>query len=108
MRVRTRSVAGALLFLLASLHALAAADLRLTPSFDPADPARSWVDVGGTWDGSAEVSATTGDGFGITAFNAPGAVPDPLTDTAYDLQLSVTLPVGFLYVDGTVAGDTGA
>jgi uncharacterized repeat protein (TIGR01451 family) len=68
-------------------------------SFVPADPARSspdYMDSGGVWNGSAEVTNTTGDTFSITISNSAAGTPNPLVnDVAFDIALTLNVPAGF-------------
>ena len=75
-------------------NAFAAASLTLSSSFTSADPARAsaYMDSGGTWNGSSEVTNTTGDRFVLSVQNT-GTVP--IVDEAYDLAINVTVPAHF-------------
>ena len=81
----------------------AAPILDSSTTFSPADVTRDHMDRGGVWDGSAEVTATTGDTFRFTVCNVAAGN----NNTAFDLAAAVTLPAGFSYVTGTAAGVTG-
>ena len=74
--------------------AFAAASLTLSSSFTSADPARAsaYMDSGGTWNGSSEVTNTTGDRFVLSVQNT-GTVP--IVDEAYDLAINATVPAHF-------------
>lgn len=89
-----------LVWLVTSVSSLAwaAPVVTATTTFVPADPTRSYLDVGQVWDGSQQVGTTTGDVIRLTLANAAGA------DPATDVQISVTLPNHFSYVDES--GDT--
>ena len=81
----------------------AAAVIASSTTFAPADATRTYLDRGGVWNGTTEVTATTGDTLQFTLCNtAPNAV-----DRAFDLTSTVTLPAGFSYVPGTIAGIPG-
>jgi uncharacterized repeat protein (TIGR01451 family)/fimbrial isopeptide formation D2 family protein len=82
-------------------NALAAPNINLSSSFSPADASRTYMDIGGTWDGSAEVS--NGDGFTLSVANI-GA------DPAFDIgDILVTVPAGFVLATSTViVTDVGA
>ncbi|MDZ7750045.1 MAG: hypothetical protein U5K43_15720 [Halofilum sp. (in: g-proteobacteria)] len=67
-------------------------------SFDPVEPGRTYMDVGGAWNGTTDV-ATTGNGDVFTA-TLSNADDDP-DEAAQDLTLDITLPTGFLYQTGT-------
>jgi len=87
-------IAGSVL-LLPVHNAFAAPNLVLTSSFSPAGGvARTYMDIGGTWDGTNEV--TTGDGFTLIITNS-GA------DAAYDIRdIPVAVPAGFILASGSV------
>lgn len=73
--------------------AYAVASINLFTSFTPADNARQiafppYMDTAGTWDGSNEVTNTTGDDFTLTIQNTGG------TD-ALDIGINVDVPPGF-------------
>jgi hypothetical protein len=54
------------------------------------------MDSGGVWNGSAEVTNTTGDGFSLTLVNSAAGAPDPLlNDVAFDIALTLNVPAGF-------------
>ncbi|HEX7027451.1 MAG TPA: hypothetical protein VF268_09425, partial [Gammaproteobacteria bacterium] len=64
--------------------------------FIPADGARGYMDAGGTWDGTAEVTDSTGDTFRLRISNSAAGTPDPLIDdVAFDIGLSLNVPDGF-------------
>lgn len=74
--------------------------------FIPADAVRNpdgfpnngdeYMDAGGTWNGMAEVTDTTGDTFRLTVTNSAAGAPDPLTDdVAFDISLTLNVPGGF-------------
>ena len=77
-----------LVFLLPVENAYSVANLSLSTTFASADPARgdAYMESGGTWDGGSEVTDSTGDRFTLIVEN--------LGDTAFDIDLSVTLPTG--------------
>ncbi len=80
-----------LAFILGASPAARAA-LDLSPVFVPAQAGRTWMDVGGVWNGSAEVSADT---VRLTITND--------ATLRYEFGLSVTLPSYFNYVPGTAS-----
>lgn len=82
-----------LLFLMPAI--VSAGTITATTSFTPAQAGRTWMDVGGVWNGAANVTATTGDTFSLTLSNA-GTI-------SYDMLVLVNLPVNFNYVPGTAA-----
>ena len=84
-------------FLLPSLRAQPVVGFP-SSSITFAQPGRTHMDVGGTWNGAADVTAT-GDTFSVTYTNTGDAI-------AYDFQPYVTLPAGFLYVAGTAQVST--
>ncbi len=53
------------------------------------------MDVGGVWNGSSDVTATTGDTFRASYTNSGDS-------TAFELDIGVTLPTGFTYVTGSL------
>lgn len=65
-------------------------------TFTAADGTRNYLDVGGVWNGSTNVGATTGDAFTLELENSG-------TTEAFDLSATVTLPVGFTLV-GSATG----
>ncbi|NOQ88386.1 MAG: hypothetical protein GQ550_05625, partial [Gammaproteobacteria bacterium] len=73
-------------------------------AFTSADPARanSYMDAGGVWNGTNEVSNTVGDTFTLTITNtAPGL---PADDSAFDLQdIQVTVDNNFNLVSNTLS-----
>ena len=81
-----------------SASAHAAASVNSSHNFTSADAARTntYMDIGGVWNGSAEVTATVGDTF-RAAFANTG------DDAAYELDLGVVLPAGFTYVSNSVS-----
>ncbi|MEZ4815300.1 MAG: hypothetical protein R3A80_08875 [Bdellovibrionota bacterium] len=81
----------------AASFAHAGATLSVSTSFTAADSGRASsydMDIGGVWNGSADVTATTGDTFRVSYTNS-GDAP------AYELDIGVTLPAGFSYVSNT-------
>jgi fimbrial isopeptide formation D2 family protein/uncharacterized repeat protein (TIGR01451 family) len=90
-----RALACALAFLVPALALRAAPDIG-TPatSFTAAESGRAYMTVGGVWNGSAEVTNTTGDTFTVTYTNTGDA-------TAFDFTPVLTLPNHFAYVPGT-------
>ncbi|MEO1643409.1 MAG: hypothetical protein AAFR74_08740, partial [Pseudomonadota bacterium] len=74
---------------LLSLVMIADAQISANVSFDPADATRTHMDVGGAWNGLADVTAA-GDRFTLTVTNTSD------TNPAYDLLLTATLPTAFL------------
>ena len=73
----------------------AAATWTRTTSFSPADVTRTYMDHAGTWNGSAEVTNTTGDTFRLTLSNTADGLPTVADDTAFDLAITVTIPSRF-------------
>jgi uncharacterized repeat protein (TIGR01451 family)/fimbrial isopeptide formation D2 family protein len=76
------------------LPALAvAAPVINTPSttFTAAQSGRTFMTVGGVWNGTAEVTNTTGDSFSVTFTNSGDA-------TAFDFAPRIVLPTGFTRV----------
>ncbi|MBA3581949.1 MAG: DUF11 domain-containing protein [Gammaproteobacteria bacterium] len=75
--------------------------INVTTQFTSADAARAnaYMDSGGVWNGSAEVSNTTGDRFTVQIQNT-GA--DVNNDRAFDFGLTATLPTGFRLSSNTV------
>ncbi len=76
-------------------NAFAVANLSLNTGFTSADPARgnAYMDAGGTWNGAAEVTNTTGDQFVLTVENLAGGLP--ADDSAFDVSISVDVQSGF-------------
>ena len=80
--------------LLPMQNAFALPTIGLSTSFSPADGTRTYMDIGGTWNGTTEVN--TGDGFTLSVSNTG---PDP----AYDIRdIPVIVPAGFVLASGTV------
>lgn len=90
------SVVAALLALwfLPAAQAAPAVSATNATGFEAAEAGRSFMTIDGVWNGSQEVTATTGDTFVVTWTNSGDA-------TAFDFAPSVTLPDGFHYVAGT-------
>lgn len=77
-------------------------NISVTTGFTPADPSRgAQMDVGGVWNGTSEVTNTTGDTFTLTISNL-------MAGTMYNVRPSITLPAGFSYVPGSVVGATAS
>jgi uncharacterized repeat protein (TIGR01451 family) len=75
--------------------------VNTTTTFTPADSttrggASPFMDVGGVWNGTSEVTATTGDTFNLTV-SVSGS-------TASNVVTTVGLPTGFSYVAGSASG----
>lgn len=87
-----------MLLMVASLVAQPVIDNPVV-NFVPADPTRTSMDIAGVWDGTTEVTHTTGDTFTATYTNS-GDAP------AYDFSFAVTLPTGFFYVAGSASVST--
>lgn len=71
--------------------------LRVASQFIAADGSRTSMDIGGVWNGSANVATgvgATGDTFVVTFTNEGD-------DSAFGLSATATLPAGFHYVPGT-------
>lgn len=86
----------AVLFALVAAPSFAQPDVAIDSSFTPADPARTWMDVGGAWDGSADISlGGRGDAFSATLINTADS-----DEPAEALDLVIDLPAGFLYQSG--------
>lgn len=75
---------GACFLTAASAHA----QLSTTTTFEPADPARDYMDVGGAWNGTTDVSSS-GDRFEISVLNT-GA-----TDDIFLTSLTASVPADF-------------
>ncbi|MDX2111101.1 MAG: isopeptide-forming domain-containing fimbrial protein [Verrucomicrobiota bacterium] len=75
---------------------LAQTTLTTSTSFTAAQSGRTYMDIGGVWNGTAEVTNTTGDTFTLAVANT-GA------NTAYEVLATVTLPAHFQYVAGTAS-----
>lgn len=95
MKAKRNSLLLALSLLWAGV-AYSAPDLSVSTDFLPADGVRTYLDIGGAWNGTTDVTATTGDTFEFRINN--GASP---ATSAFDLAPSITLPVGYNYVAGT-------
>ena len=80
-------------------NAFALPNLVLSNSFTPVESGRTYMDIGGTWNGTGEVA--NGDGFTLSVTNA-SLGPTPLDD-AYDIRdIPVTVPAGFVLASPTV------
>lgn len=90
-----RVLAGFLFAFVATL-ALRAAPVIPAPAADfvAAESGRDFMTSGGVWNGTAEVTNTTGDTFSVTYNNTGDA-------TAFDFTPSVTVESGFQLVPGT-------
>ncbi|MEO0465543.1 MAG: hypothetical protein AAF216_03290 [Pseudomonadota bacterium] len=83
----------------------AGAQVSTSLAFNPADSARTHMDIAGAWDGSADATAS-GDRFGVVISNGSA------TDPAFDVIVSADLPAGFsertgalnLSLDGPACG----
>ena len=81
-------------FILPVQTAWAAANINLSTGFSAADGVRTYMDIGGTWNGTTEVN--TGDGFTLSVSNTG---PDP----AFDIRdIPVTVPAGFVLASNAV------
>ncbi len=80
--------------------------ISISDVFTPADSARDpdnianngdeYMDSGGVWNGTAEVTNTTGDAFAVTISNTAAGAPDAaVDDIAFDISLSLAVPAGF-------------
>jgi uncharacterized repeat protein (TIGR01451 family)/fimbrial isopeptide formation D2 family protein len=86
-----------------SSSAAAAPLIVSSTTFRAADGVRTYMDRGGVWNGSTEVTATTGDTVQFTVCNNASLS----TDIAYSLTSTATLSAGFSYVAGTINGIAG-
>ena len=97
VRLARRFVAACALALAVTLPAFAAPIVNApTFTFSPAQSGRGFMTVGGVWNGTTEVTATTGDTFTVTYTNTGDA-------TAFDFVPTITLPANFTYVTGTAS-----
>lgn len=80
----------------------AAANVSVTATvFTPADSARTYMDVGGVWNGTTRIDPGNGDVFSVTYTNGGDAI-------AYDVAPQVVLPSGFTRVGAaTVTASSG-
>lgn len=95
-----------LLLAVSSEHVYGNANLTMSSDFQAADSQRQaydppYMDIGGTWNGSSEVTATGGDSFIFTVTNSSTTSP------AFDLGLSVALPAGMDYANSVTADIDG-
>ncbi|MBL4760568.1 MAG: DUF11 domain-containing protein [Mariprofundaceae bacterium] len=88
--------------LLLSAQAFAGPILAPTSTWSAAQTGRTWMDIGGVWNGTTEVTAT-GDHVTFVLNNTQlvGA-----TQNAYDIKPSVLLPNSFVYVPNTASIST--
>lgn len=63
----------------------------LSSTFSPADSTRSYMDIGGVWDGTSNVTTLSGDTFGLVISNTGSG-------ETFDLSPSVSLPAEFTLV----------
>ncbi len=93
------------LLLLAPMALHAAPSIIASTAFTAADGTRTYMDVGGVWNGTADVSAITGDSFSLTLSNSSLVG----TTSAFSLTPSVTLPTNFTALPAnTTVTQTGA
>ncbi len=93
-RLLAKVIIAGSVFLLPMGNAFALPTIGLATSFSPADGARTYMDIGGTWNGTTEVN--TGDRFTLSISNTG---PDP----AFDIRdIPVTVPAGFVLASGSV------
>jgi len=71
----------------------AAPTFNTSATWTAAQAGRTWMDIGGVWNGTTEVTATTGDTVSFVLNNSAIAGND-----AFDLTTSVALAAGFNYV----------
>ncbi|MCW8934372.1 MAG: hypothetical protein OQK98_06585 [Gammaproteobacteria bacterium] len=73
----------------------AVANITASTSFVSADAARAnaSMDAAGTWNGSADVTNSTGDTFTLSIENTAGGAA--VDDSAFDIDLSANVPAGF-------------
>ena len=81
--------------LCSSGNALADANLVTSSAFTSADAARAntYMDSAGTWNGTNEVTNTSGDTFVFTIDNQAAGLP--VDDTAFDLDISIDVGSNF-------------
>jgi len=93
-RLLAKAIFAGSVFLLPVQNAFAVPVIGLSTTFTPADGARTYMDIGGTWDGTTEVF--NGDGFRLSVANTG---PDP----AFDIRdIPVTVPAGFVLPSNVV------
>lgn len=67
------------------------------------------MDVGGVWNGTADVSLTSqGDAFNITLTNSTAIDADESDDIAYDLSIVIDVPDQFILANTTVSATLSA
>ena len=97
MRFFRRFLLGLFATVLSAVALRAAANVTAgTPVFTPADITRAYMDAGGVWNGTSNISATNGDQFSITYTNVGDA-------TAFDFAPRVVLPTGFTRIGAVTA-----
>ena len=97
MRFFRHLVLGLLALALSASAVRAAANVTAgTPVFTPADSSRTYMDVGGVWNGTSNISATNGDTITIVYTNRGDQI-------AYDFAPQVVLPAGFTRVGSVTA-----
>ena len=69
---------------LCSLPSMAGGTIAVTSTFVPADATRTWMDVGGVWNGSLIISPSDGDAFTFSLTNSG--------TTSFDIKPNVTIP----------------
>ena len=104
--VKSTLTLAAVLWLMVASTASAQANLSATTDFIGADGVRTYMDIGGAWDGNQDVSpgpanpnppaTPSGDTFSFELNNNGDASAD-------DLEVTVVLPTGFNYVANTAS-----
>ena len=80
-------------FLLPVGNAFAAANLSLTTNFTPAEAGRTYMDTGGTWDGSNDAA---GDTFSFTIDNAGPDSAFDIRDIMDNKKILIIIPNDFI------------
>ncbi len=101
--VSIASVITGAVFLLSVENANAVANLNASTSFTSADPARAnaSMDAAGTWNGATDVTNSTGDRFTLTIQNTAGGAVG--VDSAFDIDISASVPAGFRLPQSPIA-----
>jgi len=95
--------------LLGASSAYAAASISASSSFTAADGVRTYMDVGGAWNGTTDVASTSGDSFSFALNNTTVIDGDISDDTAFEIAPVVSVPATFQFVgNSSVSFTTGA
>jgi len=81
----------------------AAANISSSDGFTAADGIRTYMDIGGVWDGASDVTLSSGgDIFTVTLENTTAEDADETDDVAYDLAVTIDVPDEFILASTVV------